>query len=76
MRTLPLTAITAKIAPVAVAVGLGCMAGVGITDAWGAHQRHSHRRGSPDAENAGPANADVSNRWQRTGHGGVSHDWL
>ena len=47
MRTIITTAVSAKIernaealAKVAVAMALGVMTGVGITDAWGAHQRH------------------------------------
>jgi len=35
-----MTRISAKIPHLAVAVGLGVMAGVGITDAWGAQERH------------------------------------
>ena len=48
MRTVITTAVSAKIArnaealaKVAVPMALGIMAGVGITDAWSAHQRHS-----------------------------------
>ena len=41
MRTIITTAISTKIMPLSVALGLGVMAGVGITDAWSAHQRHS-----------------------------------
>lgn len=47
MRTIITTAVSAKIArnvealaQVAVPMALGIMAGVGITDAWSAHQRH------------------------------------
>ena len=40
MRTIITTAVSAKIVPLSVALGLGCMAGVGITDAWSAYQRH------------------------------------
>ena len=47
MRTIITTAVSAKIArnaealaKVALPMALGIMAGVGITDAWGAHQRH------------------------------------
>lgn len=40
MKTPITTAISTKIMPLSVALGLGVMAGVGITDAWSAHQRH------------------------------------
>lgn len=40
MRTVLNTKISAKIPHLAVAVTLGCLAVIGVNDAWGAMERH------------------------------------